>query len=116
MAATDRPVTALVTLQFSWGGMFDGKPADGYGVHLVRSTADHGTPGPTLCGIDRFAEDAPGWSVGGGLYGPDVKHEPCAGCVAAARWEFPGLPIHGMARARDAVVAALAGDLAPEAS
>lgn len=86
------PVTGLCTLQFSWGGLFDGQPADGYAVHLIRETR-RGTPGPTLCGIDRFAPDAPGWSRGGGISGPGITHKPCPGCAAAAREQFPGLPV-----------------------
>ncbi len=87
-------ITALCTLQFSWGGLFDGRPADDYTVHLVRQ-AGRGTPGPTLCGIDRFAKDAPGWSVGGGISGPGIVHKPCPGCAQAGREQFPGLPVSG---------------------
>lgn len=87
---SDDEVTHLSTLQFGWGGLFDSRPADGYQAHLVRGTR-RGTPGPTLCGIDRFAPDAPGWSVGGGISGPNITHQPCAACVAAARAQFPGL-------------------------
>ena len=64
------PVIALSTLQFSWGALLNWSPADdGFMVHLVRATK-RGTPGPVLCGIDRFAQDGPGWSVGGGISGP----------------------------------------------
>jgi len=90
----DKTVVALCTLQFSVGGLLDARPADGYQVHLVRSTPN-GTPGPTLCGIDRFAKDAPGWSVGGGIGGPSVIHKPCPGCAEFAREKFPGLPVTG---------------------
>jgi hypothetical protein len=92
---------ALCTLQFSWGGLVTARPADDYAVHLVRQTAARGTPGPTLCGIDRFAEDAPGWSVGGGFTGRDITHKPCPGCASAAREQFPGLPIAGSVGARE---------------
>jgi hypothetical protein len=88
-------ITYLATLQFSWGGLFDATPADSL-VHLVRGTV-RGTPGPTLCGIDRFAKDVPGWSVGGGIDGPGMVHAPCPGCAEAARSDFPGLPVQGMA-------------------
>lgn len=94
----DQAVTDTVylsTLQFSWGGLFDSRPADGK-AHLVRG-AKRGTPGPTLCGIDRFAKDGPGWSVGGGVSGPGITHTPCEGCVAEARKTYPGLPITGLA-------------------
>ncbi len=92
----DKTVDGLCTLQMSWGGMFDGHPADGYQVHLVRHVRGGGTPGPTLCDIDRFAKDGPGWSVGGGLSGPSITHRPCPGCAEAAREQFPGLEITGI--------------------
>lgn len=90
----EEPVTGLATCQM-------GRPGDdytlipstiqrSYHVHLVRGTAT-GTPGPTLCGIDRFAADAAGWSMGGGIHGPGVVQVPCAGCVATARDQFPGM-------------------------
>lgn len=88
-------VTSLSTLQFAWGGLFDSRPADGGLIHLVRSTSS-GTPGPTLCGINRFAKDGPGWSVGGGISGPDIPQIPCDGCVAHARAHFSALPIAGL--------------------
>lgn len=83
---------ALATLQFHWGGVFD---FDGAldPIHLVRRCRNHGTPGPTLCGIDRFDRKGPGWSVSGGIEG---AHTACADCVAAASTEYPGLPIDGM--------------------
>lgn len=93
--AADEPVVYLSTLQFSWGGLLDSAPADGM-AHLVRTTV-HGTPGPTLCGIDRFAKGGPGWSVAGGVSGPGITNTPCDGCLAAARADFPGLPIVGLA-------------------
>lgn len=95
----DPTVRCLVTLQFS-------KQFDDYAVHLVRVT-NRGTPGPTLCGIDRFPRDAnnvptgPGWSVGGGVSGRGIEHKPCGGCVDTARREFPGLPVSGPTGARE---------------
>lgn len=40
------------------------------------------TSGPTLCGLSRFGEDAdlPGWSMGGGVYGPAVVQIKCEEC------------------------------------
>lgn len=93
-------ITALCTLQFAPGGMVGGRPVGGYQVHLVRQTS-RGTPGPTLCGIDRFADPTPGWSVGGGISGPDITHTPCPGCAAAAREQFPGLPVVGIVGVRE---------------
>lgn len=92
-------VIALMTLQFHSGGLFDGEGVDGFRVHLVRAT-QAGTPGGTLCGIDRFHESTPGWSVGGGVSGPGIEHKPCPGCAVTADEEFPGLPIHGSVGAR----------------
>jgi hypothetical protein len=56
---TIAPVIGLVTLQFLSGGLFDGKPVDDYAVHLITATTK-GTPGPTLCGLDRFHKDSTG--------------------------------------------------------
>jgi hypothetical protein len=92
---TSDEIVALCTLQFASGGLFDARPVDDYAVHLVRQTR-RGTPGPTLCGLDRFHPDSAGWSVGGGLSGPDIVHKPCPGCAGAARAEFPGLPVSGL--------------------
>lgn len=97
IAQAEQPTIALTTLQFS---------VDRNTVHLVRSTRT-GTPGPTLCGIDRFAPLAPGWSVGGGVTGPDITHTPCPGCAEAARAEFAGLPVSGSIGVRE-MTAALA--------
>lgn len=94
MTKTTLDVIALTTLQFATGGMFDAESVDGFRVHLVRTTS-RGTPGPTLCGIDRFHPKSAGWSVGGGVSGPDIQHEPCDGCVDVATDDFPGLPIRG---------------------
>ncbi len=93
MTTEARPITGLSTLQWSWGGLFNGRPV--MDICLVRST-DRGTPGPTLCGLDRFARDSPGWSVGGGVTGPGIVNERCADCEAVRRAEFPTLPIGGM--------------------
>lgn len=55
--------------------------------HRVRSNENGGTPGPTLCGLERFGPDAPikGFSVGGGVMGPDSQPagEVCEACVKA---------------------------------
>jgi hypothetical protein len=94
---TKDAVIGLVTLQFHSGGLFDCKPVDDCTVHLVTATSK-GTPGPTLCGIDRFSNDerAAGWSLGGGIGGPGIEHKPCAGCADEARAKFPGLEITGL--------------------
>lgn len=95
-ATIDRTVTALCTLQFGgtlWSALTDTDTSQ-IEVHLVRSTAG-GTPGPTLCGVDRFAPDAPGWTFGG-ISGPGYLHVPCLGCLAAAHTQFHGLKIHGL--------------------
>jgi len=106
-AREELPTVGLVTLQTSWGGLFDARPTvDNYAVHLIRVT-ERGTPGPTLCGIDRFADDAPGWSVGGGVSGDSVAHTPCRGCADAARRDFRDLPIRGLGSPQ--IVACIAG-------
>lgn len=56
--------------------------------HLVRREV-HGTPGLTLCGLTRFdaygrSADLPGWSIGGGVSGPNIEQTPCAACWAKA--------------------------------
>lgn len=89
----DPTVRALNTLQFAHGGLFDAAPVD-YLIHLVRAT-NRGTPGPTLCDIDRFAKDCPGWSVGGGVTGGSIVLKPCDGCAEEARKQFTGLPVSG---------------------
>ncbi|MFJ4168363.1 hypothetical protein ACIPY3_02520 [Paenarthrobacter sp. NPDC089714] len=86
-------VVALATLQFTSGGLFDGRPADKR-IHLVRMT-DSGTPGPTICGIDRFDKNGPGWSVGGGISGPGIEAMACPGCEAVAQRDYSAAPVWG---------------------
>ena len=93
-AELDEATVGLVTLQFHVGGLFDCEPVDDV-AHLVRS-ADRGTPGPTLCGIDRFAKGSAGWSVGGGVQHLNRAPDPCRQCDEYRREHFPGLPIGGM--------------------
>ena len=59
-------------------------------THLVRRKANGGTGGDTLCGLTRFdnpetgqVADLPGWSIGGGVFGPNVKQVECEGCRRA---------------------------------
>lgn len=85
-------VVALATLQFSRGGLFDGRPV-GKHVHLVRMVVNGGTPGPTLCGLDRFAKESPGWSVGGGVTGVGIELAPCPGCEAVAGERYGSAPV-----------------------
>lgn len=106
----DDTIRSLVTLQFASGGLVGAKPVDGWAVHLVRR-AHRGTPGPTLCGIDRFAPGSAGWSVGGGVTGPGIKHTPCAGCVEVAARDFPGLPVSGSVGRREIAAALAAVDV-----
>ncbi|WAB09167.1 hypothetical protein SEA_EESA_57 [Arthrobacter phage Eesa] len=86
-------IVALATLQFSRGGLFDSRPLPE--IHLVRMAAGAGTPGPTLCGIDRFAKDAPGWSVGGGVSGAGIEAVPCPGCEKVAFEKYAAAPVWG---------------------
>jgi len=89
-------VVALATLQFTRGGLFDGRPV-GPEVHLVRMLQNAGTPGPTLCGLDRFAKGTPGWSVGGGVHGAGIELRPCPACEAVAFQKYDGAPAWGSA-------------------
>lgn len=84
-------VAALETCQFSWGGLFDSRPASRE-IHLVRA-ARTGTPGPTLCGIDRFGPDTPGFSMGGGISDPSAIA--CPACVKVADLDYPLQPVRG---------------------
>lgn len=80
--------TNLVTIECS-------RPGDSYtlftaGIDLDVHLAGPGTQGGTgkiLCGFDRFARDddgryVVGFSVGGGVTGPNYRHRPCAECAA----------------------------------
>ncbi|QGH74548.1 hypothetical protein HYQ03_gp61 [Arthrobacter phage Kuleana] len=87
-------VVALATCQFSWGGLFSTNAVDPK-IHLVRMTATAGFAGPTLCGIDRFDKDGPGFSMGGGVTGPGIAPVPCPGCERAAGLDYPQAPIWG---------------------
>lgn len=100
----DSEVTSLSTLQFAVGGLVDA--TTDCVVHLVRATRS-GTPGPTLCGIDRFAPTTPGWSIRGGVDAPTMTHTPCGRCVKKAARDYADLPVHGMPRLADAIRAAL---------
>ena len=71
---------------FSWGGLMDGRSTDKQ-AHIVRATK-HGTPGPTLCGIDRFAKHGPGGGYHESATQPplsDSPHVVCGSCVDVAR-------------------------------
>jgi len=74
-------ITSLVTLQFGVSK----------GIHLVR-VARTGTPGPTLCDIDRFDRESPGWSLSGGV--SNKYAFACPRCVAVADRDYPGLPVN----------------------
>lgn len=98
-------VSGLETLQFQGERKRAGSPFSLLTIHAVRSRAARpglagGTPGPTLCEIDRFARDLPqmpSWSVGGGVMGGDLDamFRGCYLCVQRAASEFPGVPISG---------------------
>lgn len=98
-SALTREVVYLATLQFSTGGLFDGKPTSSR-IHLIRGTHS-GTPGPTLCGIERMQRDGngkligPGFSVGGGIIEHGREYVCCEECSEVARRDFPGLPVAG---------------------
>jgi hypothetical protein len=101
-------VTALATLQF--GGTRATGPLSETWIHAVRSKGRRpgligGTPGPTLCDIERFAPDTPGWSIGGGSYSPAKTYRGCYLCGKVARDQFPGVPISGARWAAEAFAA-----------
>lgn len=81
-------MTKLATLQFAVGGLFDAEPV-GHEIHLVRDSPRR----LTLCGLDQFAPESPGWSVGGGV--SDDRAVPCPGCVEVRGAQFPGSPVEG---------------------
>ena len=83
--------TGYQTLQFHVGGLFDGRTIEAI-IHLVRQKGNQRTPGPTLCGIDRSAKDAPGWSVGGGFSGEWTR---CPACDSERDRELPVRGMHG---------------------
>lgn len=85
---TDLHTIGYATLQFHKGGLM-GEPVEEF-IHLVRRT-ERGTPGPTLCGFDRFSKDSAGWSVGGGYSG---QWKPCRECDEGRNREFPVEGMH----------------------
>lgn len=96
-------ITGLVTCQF--GGHKRGVYS---WIHAVRKRAGirgvrlPGTPGPTLCGIERFNREAPGWSLSGGVIDNNVDYHGCYQCGKVALNEFPGRAIHGNRRFAEA--------------
>jgi hypothetical protein len=88
-------VTGLVTMQTGLG-------YGEYALHLVRSTAT-GTPGPALCGLDRFGPDAPGWDLRGGTTGPDVTQRPCISCLTGATLRYPAMRVTGIRKLADPI-------------
>ncbi|TFD09805.1 hypothetical protein E3T26_14350 [Cryobacterium sp. TMT1-21] len=81
---------ALTTVECSMPGerytLLDSGPH--LALHLAGPGARGGT-GPCICGFDRHARDANGrhlvgFSVGGGVTGPGVRHAVCAGCASLA--------------------------------
>lgn len=91
-------VTALMTLQFRGNKFQAGKFLTTEIVHAVRWREGRpgrlpGTPGPTLCGLDRFGPTTPAWSVGGGLLVDGARG--CYLCQRVAREQFAGMAIHG---------------------
>ncbi len=94
----DDEIVSLATLQFGSGGLFDAKPVDDYKVHLVREKACGGTPGPTLCGIQRFHPEGAGWSVRGGITPRGHAFTPCDGCAEVRAARFPTFEIHGLGK------------------
>lgn len=92
--AAPADTVGFVTIQFGMTGLvvFDHHPVM-EDIHLVTAKSDGGTPGPTLCGIDRFSDDTPGWSAGGGSRSPDRAYRACPDCVARASADYPHVPL-----------------------
>lgn len=95
-----RQTTGLVTVEVSGPGqtyrLLDASKV-GLTVHLAGPGKRGGT-GPCVCGFDRHARDESGrsmhgFSVGGGITGPDYRHQVCGGCAQLAV-KF-GAPIQG---------------------
>ena len=112
-------ITGLTTLQFQGERKRAGSPYSLLTVHAVRVRAARpgltgGTPGPTLCDINRFTREddgIPGWSVGGGIMGGDLdtQFRGCYLCVDRAARDFPGIPISGSLPLAEAFCASSAG-------
>lgn len=81
-------IVAVANLQWGFGGLIDHRIVGD--ICLVRVQESGGTPGPTLCGLDRFAKDMPGWGFGiGSMEGQTA----CTTCAAVAR--NMGVPVRG---------------------
>lgn len=83
--AEDHTLITTSYWTFASGGLVDAKPVDGLS-HLVAQRPNGGTPGPTLCGIDRFAKGG----AGGGRHPTrrnnfGVEAPVCPVCVDALR-------------------------------
>ena len=93
-SAAPADTIGLVTLQFGMTGLvvFDHTPVMD-DIHLLTVKTGGGTPGPTLCGIDRFGKDAPGWSVGGGMRDDRQLPRACPDCVARAQADYAHVPL-----------------------
>lgn len=90
-------MTTLDTIQFAWGGLFDGEPSDGNVIHIsaVDRKLENGSIG-TLCGIDMFGKLAPGWSRRGGITHRNVSYIGCPGCLEVAARDYPGVIVEGL--------------------
>lgn len=87
-----QPRATLTTIECSQPGarytLFESGPR--LIVHLAGPGETGGT-GPCICGFDRHAAKV-GFSVGGGVTGPGVKHDVCAVCARMS----DGRPISGV--------------------
>ena len=87
LALPPGPTKALMTVQVYTD--------NGDITHLVRSCGRDGTPGPLLCGLNHHAPGI-GFSVGGGISGPEYVVRPCYACCRVAKHDWPGLPVTGL--------------------
>lgn len=111
-------ITGLTTLQFQGERKRAGAPFSLLTVHAVRSRQARpglagGTPGPTLCDINRFSRsgETPVWSVGGGVMGGELdgKFRGCYLCIRVAAEDLPGVPISGSLPLAEAFTATAGG-------
>lgn len=88
-AERQEPVRDWAYWSFASGGLVTARSTD-QRAHMIRSTRT-GTPGPTLCGIDRFAKGGPGGGYHSEATRPPLSDSPpvvCGRCVDVAREHF----------------------------
>ena len=99
LTAPPKGTVGLVTIQFGVRDLLSGlssiPSSVSYIEHLVREDKGGGRK-EILCGKDRFNPREQGWSIGGGVSGPDVKVIACPGCHERAVTLFADFKVHGI--------------------